>query len=187
MPNKDNQLIPYPICDKKHLKTLNSKSSDVVFHHFGRKCCRVVMIKAANEQQATDCRHEIEKELSQEIRNSRCRVPDNRGGFVICKKDCNKCQNHRSGRPDSLEMEMENNGYEPVYNPGYDPLELVELRLSLESAIKKLKRVHPNYAELLSDLLEGLTIPEIALKRDKAESTVQEQIERSFLAVREYL
>lgn len=81
----------------------------------------------------------------------------------------------------SLEMEMENNGYEPVYNPGYDPLELVELRLSLESAIKKLKRAHPNYAELLSDLLEGLTIPEIALKRDKAESTVQEQIERSFL------
>lgn len=187
MSNNEKKLIPYPIKNKKHLNTLQAKPSDVIIHHFGQKRCSVIYISADNEQQATDCRHEIEKELSQEIRDSRCRVPDNRGGFVICKKDCNKCQNHRSGRPDSLEMEMENNGYEPVYNPGYDPLELVELRLSLESAIKKLKRAHPNYAELLSDLLEGLTIPEIALKRDKAESTVQEQIERSFLAIREYL
>lgn len=145
------------------------------------------MIKADDEQQATDCRHEIEKELSQENRDSRCRIPDSRGGFVICKNDCNNCPKQRSGRPDSLDIEMEKNGYEPVDNPSYDPFELVVIRLSLESAIEKLKVSHPNYAELFSDFLEGLTIPEIALKRDKAESTIQEQFERGCIAMQEYL
>ncbi len=82
---------------------------------------------------------------------------------------------------------MDNNGFEPVYNPSYDPFELVEIRLTLEAAIERIKLTHPKYAEVLSDLLDGLTIPEIAIKRNRSESTVQELISRGYDAAKEYI
>ena len=139
MPSIDSRTIPYPITNKEHIKTLNAEKSDVVFHHFGQKKARVIMVQADNEQQAIDCRHEIEKELSQENRDSRCRIPGNNGGYRICMKDCSSCKNKRSGKPFSLEMEMENNGFDAPFKPSIDPFELIEIRISLEATIEKLR------------------------------------------------
>jgi len=133
------------------------------------------MVENYNEQVFQDCLREIWLELSEKANSTRCRIPDGKGGFVVCRKDCHSCNKERAGRPDSLEAEEEKSGYE-VLDSSADAYEIAELKIVLEGLFKKLRTLNPTYADIIEDLYKGCSQEEIAIKRDKSNGTIGGQV-----------
>ena len=185
---EDRQFfIPYPVQGVADVRTLQAKPSDVINYSFGRKHCKVIMVENYDEQVYIDCKHEIEKWFSKENRETRCLIPNDQGGYKRCKGNCFFCPKSRTGKPDSLEQETETSGFEPKDNSPVNPLELADAKMSLELILPKIREKAPHQAEVFEDLIEGLSIPEIALRHNKGESTIQEHIQKALSSAKEIL
>lgn len=188
MDKKNKQFfIPYPVQGVADIRTLQARPSDVIDYSFGRKRCKVIMVENYDEQVYIDCKHEIERWLSHENRETRCLIPNGQGGYKRCKGNCFFCPRTRSGKLDSLDLETETTGFEPKDNSPINPLELADAKMSLELILPKIREKAPYQAEVFEDLIEGLSIPEIALRHNKGESTVQEHVQKAILTAKEIL
>lgn len=174
MQNKDF-YIPYIIEDERSLRTLQIKKEDVIDYCFGDKHVKVYLVPNENPQVFCDVVHLIWRDLANVANETRCKISDGKGGFITCRGDCKTCPKMRADRPDSLEAEFENNGYE-VQDLSPDQIEIAELRMLLEDLFKKLRALSPIHADIIEDMYQGCSQEEIALKRGKSTGTIGEHV-----------
>lgn len=180
-------FIPYPVEVNEQLyRTMNISPAQVIAFNFGRKTCKVVLVETDDKNIFEGCIREIWCELSKESRATRCKVSDNKGGFLICQGDCKSCNKVRNGLPDSLEAEQDINGFE-LKDPAPDVFEIKTLQITLEDLITKLRRLNPQYAAIIEGIYQEKTHHEIGLDLGKNESTVQEQAVRALALAKRIL
>ena len=190
MTNKDNQgreyYIPYIIEDDETLKVLNISRSDLITYSFGNKRVSVYMVPNTDKKVYDDIMHLIWSDLSKQARESRCKIANGKGGFCICKGNCQACCKTRKGLPDSVEAETELNGFE-VEDDSSDDIEKLILRMTLEDLFVKLRKLNPQYADILEGLYKEMSHHEIGLNLGKSESTIQEQAALALILAKKIL
>jgi len=167
-------FIPYVIEDDGAFKTLHITHADVITYYFGGKHLKVYMVPNYDKQVYEDVLHLIWAELSNKAREQKCKLSDGHGGFITCKANCKSCSRTRCGLPSSLDYEQEVNGHEIADNSA-DSIERKILQITLEGLFSKLRKINPQYADILEGLYNEMTHHELGLKLGKAESTIQEQ------------
>lgn len=167
-------FIPYIIEDDGAFTTMHISRADVITYCFGSERLRVYMVPNYDKQVYEDMLHLIWAELSKKARESKCKISDGHGGFITCKANCKSCSKTRCGLPFSLDYEEEVNGYE-VADESADIIERKILQMTLDDLFCKLRKINPQYADILEGLYKEMTHYEIGLKLGKSESTIQEQ------------
>lgn len=179
-------FIPYIIEDDGAFKTLHISRADVITYRFGGERHTVYMVPNYDKQVYEDVLHFIWADLSKNARGSRCKISDSHGGFITCKADCNSCNKTRCGLPSSLDYEQEVNGYEVMDNSD-DSIEKIILRMTLDDLFRKLRKINPQYADILEGLYSEMSHQEIGLNLGKSESTIQEQAALALILAKKIL
>ena len=184
---EDRQFfIPSVIEDDGAFKTMHITHADVITYRFGSKRMMIYMVPNYSKQVYEDVLHFIWAELSKKARESRCKISDGHGGFITCKADCKSCSKTRCGLPSSLDYEQEVNGHEIVDNSA-DCIEKKILQMTLEDLFRKLRKINPQYADILEGLYKEMSHHEIGLNLGKSESTIQEQAALALILAKKIL
>lgn len=166
-------FIPYPV-DKGSFKTLHITNADVTIYYFGKKPCLVYLVENDDPELYKVMMKEIWSWLAEDSNVTRCKIPDEKGGFKVCRQSCKNCERNRTGLLDSLDVAQEQTGYE-VPDSSTDAFMIATLKVVFEDLIGKLRKQNPILADILEDIYQGLSQEEIALKRNKSTGTIGEQ------------
>ncbi len=169
---------PYEIEDEQTRRTLHIESKDIVPFKVGRKTVMVCMFSTDDKQEYESCIREFWKWLAIKDQESRCLIPNGKGGFIRCHKNCSECSSTRSGRPNSIDYEEEENGYEVVDNSSNFE-ETLALKMTLELLFTKLRMQNPQYADLIEMIYRDYSQEEIAFTAGKSTGTIGEQTQKA--------
>lgn len=175
---------PYEIEDEQTRRTLHIEPKDIIPFKVGRKTVMVCMFYTTDKEECKRFTREFWKWLAIKDNESRCLIPDGKGGFIRCHKNCSECPQLRSGRPESVDYEEEENGYEVVdHSSSFD--ERLALKITFEFLLDKLRTENPQYASLIEMMYKDCSQEEIAISTNKSPGTIGEQATRALNLAKE--
>lgn len=140
------------------------------------------------KEQYIDYRNFQSKERMQNIRRTRCMIPNGKGGMRLCPKtSCGECPHHRNGTPLSLDVLSEDFNFD-VEDPNEDVIAEInkeEKETAVRNAIMKLDEIDRQIITMIfyEDLSEG----QVAKKLRVSQSAIHQRKAKTFKILQEKL
>lgn len=180
-------FLPYLIEDEETRISMLKKSLEVKLYRFGKKLCLCAMVENYDEARFHNYMRETWNYLKEKENSLRCPIPDEKGGFIICRKNCSNCDKTRCGLPGSLDFQEAETGLE-VVDSSPDPFERATLGIVLEDLSKALCKQSPSCGKIFDEICcAEKSQEEVAIFSDKSTGTVGEQFKKTVSLARKVL